>query len=252
MIDIQLFLLSLIFCLTRWSPIFLLPGLTPFSRIPANIRIVIMFVMSISTLATFEDITATSGMSSTQMIFALVNEFLLGMALNFGLQTAFGVMQFVGRLIDMQIGFGAAGVLDPMTSNMEALVGTFFSLCALQLFFHLNFHHELLRGFVLSLRLVPLGSSTGLMNYDWLRGFGVMFIYSLMLAAPVIISLLLLDVVIAYSSRSMPQMNVYFVSLPVKAIVGLIVLSLTIRTVAPTFARIFEQSFSSWRSVIVH
>jgi flagellar biosynthetic protein FliR len=62
---------------------------------------------------------------------------------------------------------------------------------------------------------------------------------------------LLVDTSMAMMARTMPQMNVFIVGLPLKIFVGLVVLALSLSFLMPLFERVFTNIFDGWLRVIV-
>jgi flagellar biosynthetic protein FliR len=80
--------------------------------------------------------------------------------------------------------------------------------------------------------------------------FGAMFSFAIAIVAPVIFSILLLDVGLAVMARTMPQMNVFIVSLPLKILTGLSVAALSMHTFTPLMEKIFEAMFVFWQNIL--
>lgn len=182
---------------------------------------------------------------------AALTEVLVGSLLAFGVITAFGAVLLAGRLIDLQIGFGVASLIDPTTRSAAPLLGTLLHVAAIVVFFALDGHHLLLRGLLFSFERIPPG--TALPQIDGaavIAQFGGMFVYALMLAAPVMFVLFLIDVAMAVVARTMPQVNVFIVSLPLKVLVGLATLALVVPALNDAFGRIFESMFLYWNRVL--
>jgi len=81
--------------------------------------------------------------------------------------------------------------------------------------------------------------------------FGRMFSYGLMLVAPAVFSLLLLDAGMAIIARTMPQLNIFIVGLPLKIFVGSMVLVFSLNYLGPLFKKIFESVFRYWEHVLI-
>jgi flagellar biosynthesis protein FliR len=181
------------------------------------------------------------------LLSAALNEIVVGGLLAFGLFAAFGAFMVAGRAIDMQIGFGVANLLDPVLRTHGPLVGTALNLMGLAVFLAADGHHLLLRGVALSFERVPPG--TGLPSVDvaaFAAQFGVAFSLGLAIAAPVLVLLLMIDLGLSVMSRTMPQWNVFFVSMPVKIFAGLAMLALSIPHLGPVMNRLFASIFDFW------
>lgn len=221
-------------------------------RMPGPFRVFLVITLAVG-------LTAALGTAPVQPITGSVwgfllsglNELVVGALLGFGLFTAFGVFMFAGRAMDMQIGFGIASLIDPTSRTQSPLLGTMLNLLGLAIFFAIDGHHMLLRGLAISLERVPPGAGLGGIDASALVAqFGVMFSLGLALAAPVLMFLLLIDIGFAVMSRTMPQLNVFFLSMPVKIFAGLSVLALSLPHAGSLVNRVFRSIFSFWDQVL--
>jgi flagellar biosynthetic protein FliR len=182
---------------------------------------------------------------------AFLQEALLGALLAFGLFAAFGAFLFGGRILDFQMGFSVANLIDPVTNAQSPLIGSILKLMAIVIFFSLDGHHLLLRGLLYSLEKIPPGGAFFEMNLKAVvEQFGLMFVFGIALVAPAVVTLLLLDVGMAFMARTMPQVNIFIVGLPLKIFVGLTVLALSLKFLGPLLNRIYESIFRYWEAVI--
>lgn len=158
----------------------------------------------------------------------LLGEAFIGMTLGFGLQAAFGALSIAGKVLDIQIGFGMGSTYDPVMRAPVPVLGTALTLYAVVIFFLVGAHHGVLRGLAFSFERMPPG--TGALSPQALQAvvaqFGAMFSLAMVVVAPVIFGLLLVDAGLSVLSRVMPQMNIMFVGVPVKIFAGLALLAL--------------------------
>jgi flagellar biosynthetic protein FliR len=109
----------------------------------------------------------------------------------------------------------------------------------------------LVRGIAYSLSRFPPGRPlTELQPAAIVEQFGVVFAYGLMVVAPAVIILLLLDVGLAIAARTMPQMNIFIVAMPLKVAVGLLMLAISLRYMAPAMQRIFDSIPLYWQRLM--
>ena len=189
--------------------------------------------------------------SALQFMWAGVLEVGLGMLLGFGVHAAFAVFGMAGSLLDLQIGFGSGNVFDPVTRANSPVLGAIFNSLAVVLFFTLDAHHAFMRGIAFSVSEIPPGSMTMAFSLEpVVRQFGAIFSLAVAMAAPVLFTLLLLEAGLAVVSRMLPQMNVYFVGLPLKILVGLTALSIASASMAPVMVRAFASIFQFWDQVL--
>ncbi|CAH9050986.1 Surface presentation of antigens protein SpaR [Pseudoalteromonas holothuriae] len=234
--------------MSRLMPFFISSGYGPLQRIPGFVRVVLLIAFSIVCCFLIEQQVEVQ---ATQWIVSIIGEFLVGLALFFTLQLAFVTITFWGRVLDMQIGFGAAGVIDPTNKGQDPLLGSIFLAAAICIFYVSGMHYKLIEGIVFSFEVLPVGA--GLFDLK-LPNFAslitIMFTVGLFMFAPVIILMWCLDMFIGLLSRTMPQMNIYFVMLPLKIFSGLFLLGLFTMHSKFIFERLFNQVFIFWNGML--
>jgi flagellar biosynthetic protein FliR len=246
-----LFLTTVLLVSARLAGLLLLSPLFQFASVPAMVRLLFVIALSAGIVSSFQITTVSLPTTLADLGRALVTEVFVGGILAFGLFTAFAAFLFGGRVLDFQMGFGVANVIDPGTNIQAPLVGTALNLMALAAFFALDGHHWLMRGLFYSLDRIPPGAPFKTMSLQAVVAqFGVMFIYGLAVVAPAVITLLLVDVAMAVAARTMPQVNVFILALPIKIFLALTVLALALRNVGPTLERIYESVFHYWDRIL--
>lgn len=247
-VDLQWFL-AVLLATARLSALLLFSPLLTLVPLPGLIRIVMLMVFGAGIVAVVGTPAVTFSGSAT-LVAALLRELAIGALMAFGLLCAFGALLFGGRLLDLQMGFGVANLVDPGTREQAPLLGTLLLLVGLMTFFLLDVHHWFAQGVVQSFRWFPLGDPWPPFALQPLVAqFGLMFSLGFMVVAPVVAVLLLLDLAIALAARSMPQMNVFMLSIPIKIAVGLLALAACSVYLQPLFNRLFESIFLYWRSL---
>lgn len=138
----------------------------------------------------------------------------------------FSAVQLSGQIFGIQVGFGIVNVIDPMSEEQISILGQFEFILAVLIFLSINGHHVLLRLIMESYQILPMNSfffseSLGYSVVGWLSK---MFIIAFKIGLPVIFTLLLVTVSMGILARTVPQMNVFIVGLPIQIFVGLFVL----------------------------
>lgn len=235
----------------RVGAVFVLSPLFGFASVPANVRALYVFGLSAVLMAGLAVKPVAVSGSIGGIAVAALSELTIGGLLAFGVFAAFASFQLAGRIMDMQMGFGVASLIDPATRTSSPLIGTGLHLLALTVFFAVDGHHMIIRGIAFSLEKIPPGTVIPEIEAAAvIAQFGGMFAYALAIAAPVIFVLLMVDVALAVMARTMPQMNVFIVSLPLKIMVGLAVLLVSLQYLNPVMHRIFENLFDFWHRVL--
>lgn len=211
------------------TPLFSAFGVPMMSRL-----ILVMVFASLAASGAAQPWSTSVGAMEAGFLTALLSEVAVGLLMALGVHTAFAAFAVAGRLIDAQMGFTLGAVLDPVSQGHAAVMATGLNLLAVVLFFVSGAHHLLLAGFFRTFELLPLGQPLSVVG--WLpmaQGAGMMFALGFAMAAPVVVALLLTDVVVGVVSRNMPQMNVLFLSIPLKVLLGIAVMVVAVRLLGP-------------------
>lgn len=207
--------------------------------VPATARIILVMTLAVGlALGVTPPPELLSGFA---LAGAALGELIIGAAFAVGLFAGFGAFQFGGRLLDFQIGFGMANLVDIATRSSGPLLGTLLLSLGVLVFFTVDGHLVLLRMLKLSLERIPPGSSVLDLDFAALVAqFSACFVFGLALVAPVVLALFLVDTGMAFMSRTMPQMNVFLIALALKAVVGLVLLAITLPFAGGLMQRIFD------------
>jgi flagellar biosynthetic protein FliR len=171
----------------------------------------------------------------------VAREVFIGGMVGFAVLLVFISLQAAGHIIGLQMGFSLANVVNPLTADHASLLDQFYGLLAALIFLTINGHHALIVAIRRTFDLVPLGQAeVGLPAAPVLLGWGrEIFTVASRISLPVMAALLLTDVALAIIARSVPQLNVFVVGMPVKLIVGFGMLVITLPLVAVIMARLF-------------
>lgn len=218
-------------------PIFSMRG------VPVQFRIGTAFFVTFLTFTTME---AVSVEMDALYILLILREVLVGILLGLVAYLFFTITQIAGSFVDMQMGFGIANVIDPMTGAQSPVLGNFTFFIATLLFLAMDGHHYLLIGIMNSYDWVPLDNALftrileGGISSFLLETLGTMFLLAFQLVAPLIAALFLVDIALGMLARTVPQFNVFVIGLPLKILVGYLVLIIMV----PGFLFLFQQLFS--------
>jgi flagellar biosynthesis protein FliR len=235
----------------RFGALFVLAPVFGGIAMPAQFRA--LFVMAMAALLVVAlrlPVPAELPTDMPTLIVAALSELAIGAAMAFGLFAAFGAFQFAGKMLDIQIGFSLGTVFDPATRTQTPLLGSALNMLAVVLFFSLDGHHMLMRGVAHSLERIPPGQwPTHWTLAPFVEQFGLMFTFGLVLLAPVVFAMVLVDVGLGIVSRTMPQLNIFTVGIPAKIVVGLLVFAVSLPALAPVMARVFKATFGYWQQI---
>jgi flagellar biosynthetic protein FliR len=246
-------LLTVMLVSVRFGAVVLMTPVFSLIALPLNIRVLFVLALSATLVSGMDPELIANIDSPGRLALAAATELAIGSVLAFGLLAGFAAFQFAGRIMDIQLGFGVAGLIDPTTRSQAPLLGTILNMAAVLTFFLLGGHRLLLKGLAFSLQQMPPGAALkGLPADQVVAQFGAMFVYAALLAAPVMTVVLLVDIAMAMMARTMPQMNVFIVGLPLKILVGLIVLAISLGFLGPAFSLVFAGLFAGWQTLLAH
>jgi flagellar biosynthesis protein FliR len=221
------------------------PVLGP-TQIPATARVLFTLALSALIVSALPLPQVAHG-SLMPVVIAVFGEAIVGAAFAFGFIVAYSATQLAGRALDTQIGFGAAGILNPATQVMSPLIGNLLGMVAIAAFLALDGHLLLIKALSLSLQWAPPGALA--LDLDWsalLQHSGIMFTFALALAGPVMFMFLLSDLAMAVFARSMPQLNVFVLGFALKIVLGLTGLAVSLRFAGAVLNELFSTTFAYW------
>jgi flagellar biosynthetic protein FliR len=247
-IDIGWLVTSLLLSMRFGTATMVAPVLGP-TQIPAVVRVILALAFG-GFLAAALPVQQLVPTSLGQLVVAALGEVIMGLTFAFGFIVVYGATQLAGRTLDVQIGFGAANVLNPATQLISPLLGSVLGMVAIATFLSLDGHLVLVKALSISVSVIPPGSFYDSLDpAAILKYSGGVFAFALALAGPVMLMFLLSDLAMAVLARSMPQLNVFVLGFAVKIVLGLTGLALSIRLSDAVLESMFGAAFAYWDSV---
>ncbi|NLF50412.1 MAG: flagellar biosynthetic protein FliR [Leptolinea sp.] len=171
----------------------------------------------------------------------VMRELIIGFLAGFAATLTFGAFQITGKLIDMSSGFGAGQVFNPAMSGAGGTLDQFFYLVVMLYFMLTNGHHLFLLGLRDTFVLLPMNQPLPEMNPEALLQLASgLIIAGVQMAIPVVGALFLTDLTLGLLAKVSPQINVFFLGLPIKVWVGIYALSLLFGLLVPSLDRAFK------------
>lgn len=158
---------------------------------------------------------------------AVLREALFGLALGLAMNLVFLGLQMGSRIVGVQMGFGLGGVFDPITGTDSGVFDQFYTLLVTLVFFTINGHFLVIAALAETVKAVPLGTFdpfSALTPTEVASLAAGLTITAVRIAMPVMAALFLVDLGMGLVARTVPQVQILFVAMPVKIAVGMIVL----------------------------
>jgi flagellar biosynthesis protein FliR len=216
--------------------VMLLPGLGE-QNVSARLRLTIALVLAAVLLplhrAAYQ--IDTSALAPTAVM--LVEEIIIGAVLGLTARLTISALEVAGSVIAQQLGLGFVTSIDPTQGEQGALIGNFLTMLGITLFFATDMHYLVLAALNDSYTLFEPGEvpATGDVAALVTRTVSGAFRIGIQLSAPFIAFGLLFNIGLGVLSRLMPQMQVFFVALPLSIMVGLLFLLLVLGTMMGLF-----------------
>jgi flagellar biosynthetic protein FliR len=160
----------------------------------------------------------------------LIAEISMGLIMGLAMQLIFVGVQIAGETAGFQMGFAIANVMDPTSELQIPVLSQFLNLFALMLFLALDCHYYFIRVMAEAFERIPPWSVHfgGDLVEPVLRLTGSVFLMAVQIGAPVMASLLLTSVTLGIIARTVPQMQVFVVAMPLKIALGMLFLGIAL------------------------
>lgn len=173
----------------------------------------------------------------------VVQELIVGILLGAVSSFAVQIIQFSGKIIDMDIGLSMAQIYDPTTRMQVGIMGNFYYYILMLLLILSGMHRFLIEAIVETYNVIPIGGvKFGAGLYTTVIQFmSDYFVIGFRIALPVFATMLLLNCILAILARIAPQMNMFVVGMQLKIFVGIFVIFFTISMLPAVSNIIFEE-----------
>ncbi len=230
-------------CLARVAAVFAVIPVFSGGQLPPQMRIGIAVMFALLTYPVVQQVLPVTPLTVVDMAMIVAAEVIFGLLVGFLAQLIFMAAEFAGSVVGYQMGFAMANVFDPTTQQQVALISQFQGVFAILLFLSMNVHHMFLEAIVASFMLLPPGNLN-------LSGGAIPMIVelsnhalvlSVRLVAPILVILILANLILGLITRIVPQLNVLFLSFPMKIGLSFMIMGLTFGV----FISILQGEFSA-------
>lgn len=183
----------------------------------------------------------------------LAKEVFVGFTLGFIAMLIFEAIQVAGRIVDFQRGSTMGELYAPQIQSRVSELGQFKLQFAIVLFIAIGAHRFFIEAMLKSYDYIPaltypkfqpITPDTVPPNVELMAQITAAVIsIGLQLAAPALVALLLTDLFFGIINRVAPQVNVFFLSMPVKMIVGLVIIMIALPTLGKVMINYFDTAF---------
>lgn len=152
----------------------------------------------------------------------LAEEMLIGWLIGFVAAAGLAAINMAGKVMDMQVGYAVVNVMDPTSGQQIALIGSFMYNLAILIMLVVNGHHMIIAALAESFNIVPLTTAVYNVELSSLIGdvTGAIFLTGMKIAMPVTFAILMINVAMGILARTMPQMNIFVIGIPLHLFLG--------------------------------
>lgn len=224
--ELTIWALTLLLVLLRLAGIFLLAPIFSHAAVPIKLRLLIAMVIALA-------VTARMGQplplptDTAQLLAVAAGELLIGAAIGYAARLIFVGVEIGAFHVSQQMGLALGEVFNPFAGETSGVIRGVFGILAVALFLLIGGHRAFLDAVLTTFRLLPAGSGIddGAVLKMVVAAIGASFVLALKVAAPVLVTMLLATVAMGMIQKTLPQSNILSTHLPVRVMIGLVVLA---------------------------
>jgi flagellar biosynthetic protein FliR len=219
-----------------------LPGFGD-AYVPVRVRAVLAFTITLVVTPVIADRLPAEPRDFAALSALVISEAFIGAFIGLVARVLLASLETAGAIIATQSSLASAITFDPGSQRNETLPASLLGALALVLIFALNIHHMLLTGLVDSYQAFPAGQAPPLddMSQAMIRLVAQGFVISLEISAPYIILGTLFYLALGLVGRIMPQLQIFYIGLPLQIMGGLTMLMVTISAAVLWFLGTFQE-----------
>jgi len=220
--------------------VMLLPGLGE-TNIPVRVKLAIALLLTLIILPLHRSAYHVDMNSMTSLLVLMLQEIIVGVVLGATARVTLAALSVAGSVIAQQLGLGFVTSVDPTQGQQGLLIGNFLTLLGITLLFATDSHHLVIAALNESYRIFSPGElmQSGDVAELATRAFAAAFKIGMQLAAPFLVFGLVFNIGLGVLARLMPQMQVYFVGVPLAIMVGFLFFALVLTAMMGTYLDYF-------------
>lgn len=221
--------------LTRLSGMFVSAPLFSTFPIPQQVKIWLSAVIAFLIFPIIQTkVQFVAPTSVPELTIILLKEFLIGFAIGYCANVLFIAIELGANMFSIQMGLSADMALNPMSGGSSPMITQMYTWMMTMVFISLNAHHWLFSAFYNSFQQMPIGYGfvfSPELVHQIIFMISQIFVIALKIALPIFGVLFISDVLLGFTSKVMPQMNIFMVSIPLKIYLGLLLSIMFVRPI---------------------
>ncbi|MGH1371885.1 MAG: flagellar biosynthetic protein FliR [Cellvibrionaceae bacterium] len=213
--------------------------------VTARVRVVLGITVTLLVVPLLPPMPSIPPLSLASLVI-IIQQIVIGITIGFFLQVMFHLFVLAGQFMAMKMGLGFASMNDPANGVTVTVVSQYYLILTTLLFLSVNGHLAVFQMVIESFSTFPVSD----------RGFSAdvflqiassgtwMFSRALLVAMPVLTSLLVVNLAFGVMSRAAPQMNVFAVGFPITLLFGLVLIWYSMPSFLPNYHLFMEEGFN--------
>lgn len=194
------------------------------NMVPPQVRIGLAFFLTLVLLPLLPPVPVTLDALSPRIWLLIVQQILIGVSLGFLVQLLFQVFIIFGQIVAMQIGMGMAQMADPASGVNVTVLSQYALILTNLVFLASGGHLVVIYTLAESFTIIPVGFEGLSRERSWMIAIqgGWLFAGALLMALPIIMAKLVVNIALGVVTRAAPQLNIFVIGFPVMMILGLV------------------------------
>ncbi|MGV3593033.1 MAG: flagellar biosynthetic protein FliR [Gammaproteobacteria bacterium] len=240
MLLIERFLLPFI----RLGALFVAAPIFGAVTVPVRVRIILAIAVTVILMPVLGDTLAVELVSAGGLLLIL-QQLAVGLVMGLMLQFVVAAIVMAGHTIATAMGLSFASSVDPQNGTQVTILGQFYLIIATLFFLAIDGHLRLLELLAMSFEVFPVTRfvlDAGLFQEVMLYS-AQMFVTGTLLALPVMIGVLLINVGFGVMTRAAPQLNIFSIGFPMSMLGGFVLMLLSMPVVLPVLGNAYDAVF---------
>jgi flagellar biosynthetic protein FliR len=192
------------------------------TAIPSVMRLALALMLSLIIYTLVRTSLPVMPNNAIQLALLLCGEIVMGLFIGGSIKLLMSSLHVAGTIIGFQTGLSAAQAFDPAQSSQSAILGTFMMLVGVTMIFVTDLHHVMIAAMRDSYILFPAGKLPPTDDFARLviRTVADSFKLGVQIGAPFLVYGLMFNIGLGLLSRLMPQLQVFFIAMPLGILMG--------------------------------
>lgn len=222
--------------------------------VPVTAKVLFSMVLTMMVYTSVADNKLIARVADQQenLIQLAVFELVVGLCLGFLTRFFFFAVSMAGEMISVALGLGQAQIFNPLMGSQGNAMEQFLVMFATLVYLAMNGHHLMIQGLIQSFGTIPVANVniTAIELKNVVMAAQDIFVIAIRMAAPIVISMLVIQVGIGLLSRAVPQINVLSTAASVSALIGIILLIICLPLMSNQMGGAIEETTASFFSFV--